>query len=98
MSSKDYDHILICVLPHDEPLSNKLSEKTLAVIIVCAGDLYELSKKTISQCQKICFPTIAVSLTDGKSLTSQLQSSNIKMEIDISLQIAQESEEMQSGV
>ena len=93
-SNKDYEHILICDLPHNEQLSNMLLEKTLAVILVCAGDIYELSKKTLSQCQNVCVPTIAVTLADGETLISQLQSSNIKMEV----QIDRDSEEMQSGV
>ena len=87
-------------MTYDEPISTQLSEKTLAVIVVCDGNRYELNKKIISQCQQISVPTVAVTIADGNSLMSFLKSFNFKLEISIEnipVEIANESEANEQG-
>ena len=50
---------------------------------MCDGNRYELNKKTISQCQKISVPTVAVTIVDGNSLMSFLKTSNFQWNISI---------------
>ena len=64
------------------PLSNILSEKTLAVILLCVGDCYELNKEIISQCQMISRPIVVVTIADGTTLI-KLLSPDEKVEISI---------------
>ena len=64
------------------PLSTKLSEKTQSVIVLCAGDRYELDKEIISQCQMISVPTVAVTIADGNTLI-KLLSPDAKVEVSI---------------